>query len=1576
MAKTCLPRNNVHGNIKRIASVLKKAVVDEMANAKKEGIELDVGEVVATVRAELLSMENKEWLAPLIDEAIEIAWPSDTQNGKWVSYSYSIAMKDMKFKPIELSTFGVSEFVDRVEELNANNEGWEETKEYGQDLVGYGSQKFGDSEMDAFNVNFDMVIGKRISEEDRILKEERAREMVDFDEYLEWVKDYFGLETIYEVSVDMYYDPNNIDETGEPRDVWVVKDLDEAQAQLDAIKAGQGGGINFADRITTYGDHFIISHSKGDHKHIYLKGSEPKSLKKDKKKVKGEPYKKDIKDYQIANLLIYWNTHNNKNSILFDKRNQYVWTNLDQNVPIESMDDLVDAIVDDGKRIVATPNIVLHNQTKQPGVLSKNYIDSLKRTVRNTLMSAMTQYHSVRDSGTLIPKKDGTFWMKPDQNQFSSKDIEKFEYDLSQNTVNGKPAPMVIIGITPGDTGQILTTFVHPQHVQELFDKDEILQTMIDIGFPEKIINEFKEYKRSAASFVMKLIKDQKDFEASRRVKVAGEKSPEITPKTVLRMEQNRLFHNAIYAHGATKLRAYLDNQVKKGNMSSKDADKIYDDALGSMAKSNAGDLVVPYPIHLSGVIARMEWFQALRGDDFMQYGSKTGDITKGANAFNVFDRLKIALTKGVSLSGISDRRTFLIDQERVEYWLDGEKIDHSILTEKLNQIDNIFDGASMSGTESLDLIGEKFGYQKSKGRDHNLREIKTTQYKIDEDGHMFENKHALFAGIAGLEIREIGKKDKPGDLIVRIKEEDGHIRIKDSNGRIVHQIHDMDVTKTATGKYYLGEKQDKNGKTVQSRQTYVEAMVSMDDFKIVISPNPKSSNTTYGVVQYLSNLNFDLREFSPEEQKSFKRYQKAILEMVGGQSDVYIELLLEASTNPTVLWDIIKHSYSDKAEAKHALRSILNITNGAGVYHPNNLSMIKPLILNMLVKRGSMQGRTTDMDLINKISSPKLRNKLKEMASYGSHYVLKPGRAVEKGSVILSADNHVIHDQIVKKIVDTGYWKAWRIATLQATGENTESTFAQLSDEKKAEVMSAFLEEFPQHVLTYRSPIGQAGAVEPRRIQSFVYDEGNAIYHHPDDTFDRLVGDYDIDEAGVVLLNEKQLKSIQAFQKTDIYKALQNISADLSLFERAQPLHVGSIKDTREAVLTSLNATYVQGKAVNLKSVASALSTKFEEIELTTGLKLRPKKLFTRKGSEMVIMDYAPLKAGLKPQDVPNGTEAVGKNPKTGKWEKWTPAHGKMFLKTTAEHEFLLIMNAAVDVGKDGMLMNMWGASKDNWFIDRMFHMNKTSISKLEYRMIRQIIKKFQNSSLRNMDPVSNDGYSKNGNANGFSVGIKEVTTIDVRGPLSTPEEKFMLRLFNKFRERFPIEDGQWVESPLLFSSKRQDLAHSFARNDLYLELDNMVNDGEISVEELREGAKLAQRFADDFYPSIDELTESDVTDDSKEDASEEYARQKQIEFDEVLYDLTVKYNEEIAKLENEFGDGIRSVFTTNMIFGINDKKKVRYLPPVELLSPKMVRDYFESWDDYFFNPSKTKGKLDTSQFPLDKLIKKAREC
>jgi len=1669
MADVCIPKHIIDGNIKRIASLLKNAVITEVNKANKTGVEIDPGEVVASVRANVLNAKGREWLAPIIDEAIEVAWPDND----YVSYSYHQAITDMNFKPITLATFTADEFVSRVDELK-ETEGFEETIEYGQDLVGLSSQKFGDTGMDAFDVNFDMVIGKRISDKDRRLNETRAREFDSFDDYLDWVNDYFSLETIYDVHIPMFYDTAHKDDTGDNRDVWVVPTLEDAQLQLDSIKAGLGGGKNFANKITRYGDHYIILHDKGDHKHIYIEGSEPTTLKVDKKREPGKPYKKEMTLVQKTNLLVYWNSHNAKNSMPFEERMQYVWTNMDPNMSMEDMEDIVNAIVVDGEKgIIGKPNFSLNNGRKEPRFLAKNYIDNLKRTIRGKQVGSMTQYHPMKEAGTMIPKKDGTWWMKPDQNTFTRKDLIRFEYDLSQNTKNGKPAPMVMIGMTPGDTGTILTTLVHPEHVKALFDPKEALDTMVKLEFPDKIINEFKAHIAkggSVAGYLMKMDKEQREFDESRRVsevkysedtieqmdelnakikdmdgvegmeaelkeakmllatlRKTGKKTkgPKINPIVSARIQQNKAFHAAMWGHGASKLKEYLQTEVNDGNMTIEDAKKIYDDAITSMAKTNMGELVTPYTVHLGGVIARLEWFKAVRGDDFMQYGSEKDGIKKGANAFNVFDRLRIALTKGISLSGISDRRTFIIDNDRVEYWLDGEKLDHKHLTEKLTEIENIFDGGSMSGTESLDLIAEKNGSQKIKNNDHNLRELKTTEFHVGEEG-MFEKKHALFAAIAGLEIREIGKKGEQGDLIVQVKEEDGHIRMKDMNGRIVHQISDMDATKTATGEYNLLPKEGKDGKVRQSKAPYVEAMLSMDDFKIVINPHPKSADTTYGAVQYLSNLNFDLNELTPEERTSLEKYQKVMGDMIGEQSDIYIELLLEATSNPSVLWDIIKHSYSDKAEAKHALKSILNTTGGAGLYHPNNLSMIKPLILNMLVKRGSMQGRTTDDRLINKITNPALKEKLKKMAKYGSHYILKPGRRIEKGNVILSADNHVLFEQAIKKLFNN----------------DAKAIKAFKNDYDKAgqvdEINEAIYRGFDMHVLTYRSPIGQSAAVEPRLIQAFTHDEGNAIYHHPDDTFDRLVGDHDIDEAGVVMINNKQLKAIKEFQDTDLYKQFQSLNADISIFKRGKSKHVGSIEDTRDAILALLNATNVQGQAVNARSVASALSVKFEEIELSTGLKLKPKKLFSHKKKHKVIMNYAPLKEGFNPKDLPPHARAVGYNQKVRKWEDWTPALGNMYLETSAEHEFLLVMNAAVDVGKDGMMMNMWGASADNWFIDRMFTFNRKSPSKLEYKAIKEILRKFKNSSLRKlrtdktqrpmdmgllfhilgekrkllnlnssqladfikkMPGVSyNQGEGENP-AKKMEVTVKNVIMVNEsrinelksqekltksekdelkkleEGTVETLEEKFIMRLYDKFQEKFPQGEGQLVEAPLIFNPDRQDIAHSYARNELHAEIKRRTDDGEISVEEIEEGTKLAEKFADEFYPNIEDLEPANDSDDTKEEARERYIKTKQVEFDEILYNLTEKYNKEIAKLESKYGDAVRTIFTDKMLFGVGDKKKIRYIPPVELLSPDLVRQYFESWDNHFLDKSISKGVLDQSQYAYDELIKIARE-
>ena len=87
MADSCVPRHIVDKQIKRIATLLKNAVVVEIDKAKKGGTILDPGEVVASVRSNILNMPGREWLAPLIDEAIVVAWPDGNMGENYVSYS-------------------------------------------------------------------------------------------------------------------------------------------------------------------------------------------------------------------------------------------------------------------------------------------------------------------------------------------------------------------------------------------------------------------------------------------------------------------------------------------------------------------------------------------------------------------------------------------------------------------------------------------------------------------------------------------------------------------------------------------------------------------------------------------------------------------------------------------------------------------------------------------------------------------------------------------------------------------------------------------------------------------------------------------------------------------------------------------------------------------------------------------------------------------------------------------------------------------------------------------------------------------------------------------------------------------------------------------------------------------------------------------------------------------------------------------------------------------------------------------------------------------------------------------------
>jgi len=124
----------------------------------------------------------------------------------------------------------------------------------------------------------------------------------DIDKLYIQMKEYYSelVETkekrkIYDVVVDMYEHETDIDATGNPVDIWVVDSLEQAQEQLDIIKNSPGGGTNFGEISKVKINEWLILHKKGDHKRIYLRGSQPKAIVKDKLRTKGEPYMKPIK---------------------------------------------------------------------------------------------------------------------------------------------------------------------------------------------------------------------------------------------------------------------------------------------------------------------------------------------------------------------------------------------------------------------------------------------------------------------------------------------------------------------------------------------------------------------------------------------------------------------------------------------------------------------------------------------------------------------------------------------------------------------------------------------------------------------------------------------------------------------------------------------------------------------------------------------------------------------------------------------------------------------------------------------------------------------------------------------------------------------------------------------------------------------------------------------------------------------------------------------------------------------------------------------------------------------------------
>ena len=1274
------------------------------------------------------------------------------------------------------------------------------------------------------------------------------------------------------------------------------------------------------------------------------------------------------KDERKRGLHAFYNIYNN--SIRRSSRLEMVVSNINPKYKINDYEKDIGlaALGKDGKkspeyRIIRKKNYDLKNKSKLGEWVSKNFIEASDATIRGIPISqtGMTGYFNLSQSGTVIPYNinvnEGTadWFFKSLGLDITETQLSRWEYQLStQKTSKGNPIPMILVMPTPGDSATFMTTRILDEQVNEIFPKDQLLDKLkesnptyyneiLALG-PDQSILSWYQSKQD--------IYETAEFEV--KTKLARKRRGPDWKKRWTKIESSFIqLQNIVGKIGQDNLKVYMDKQINAGNMTEEQGEMQYKSSslqLRAKAKGNrSGTFYRHTPVvnHISSLVARHEWLQAARGNDYMKH--------ENGNAYHLGTRLKLNKSMGITSEGSGETRRLLYDHERVRIEYTDPKTGQVKEIQHLADVlggTNRNDGASFYSTQRLEFMNNRLGAYPLKKNEFWPKEMKSVVSERFEDDQgnwtgYFELKHAGFEMPEGLKIFDL--KD---NLLFESRREMGKVRIYNADGESIDSVHDLDAAKTYSGKLLDVKRKDKNGNYIKTSATF---WTKENSERIISMPKFGHNKTVFGLMSYMKELNYTFK--NQADQDAFDAFKNAYTDMSLNQSDIYIDALIEADQDPEKMRKLLDYVYENMVGKNDSFRDKLDNTRGMGVHHPDFLIQARAILTNMLIGRGMMKLHTHTDKIIP-------RPELMDKRIYGSDYVMAPDFTEEVKDVdhvILSADNKVIYNQIVLKILSDDEFKITSDIALDAVNE--------------------FLEKHSQKVLTYRPPITHISAVQVKTIQKFVEGAGNGIYHHPKDVFVRLVGDHDIDHAGAILIPEKYSKPIEAFQKTKWFENMASINADLSMFEVTSDVNIADVNAMRNAWHMTIKGVGIQGKAMNMKSISSTLGARFNRIEFSDGVVVTPKK-----PTDRVIMDYAPLdykkaKAMDKAGELPFGATIV-----------FDDKSENYYLKTTVAHEQLLIANAATDYANKklrGMMMNKWGLLTDDWFIDRVWNVEKGKLFKPHYKLLSKLRDKYKYSLLKQIRKAGSRKKMSFGvilnelqdlhddlmqsadkqamslieelefNPNNAEKAYLSVVNIDLNKVI-TPEESILINPIKWINKEFSMEG----DHPLFYPKERYEITHHITKEEL--RKNYFYEDRNWTPNQVKRGEELAEEYSRQFYGKIEELSgedkklenlsQQDAVSKEQEDSVEDFLNSKRSEYDEALHKLNSEFIIDLNQAIDKHGIEVRDIFTLNMLAGMGKRKTILYLPVLKvgnqyLMSPEIHREYMEKWEQNFFD-------------------------
>jgi len=1233
------------------------------------------------------------------------------------------------------------------------------------------------------------------------------------------------------------------------------------------------------------------------------------------------------------------------NKVNADEKIQLVWANLNPHI-----DDIKEAIMkpQTRKAFQLKRAVSLNDGTKEPERLPASFLDRNDVKIFGTPMADLTMTIGVKDMVNVIGPASMEGWFsRPANVEVNAAQLHLWNQWLALEFKKGdRSAPAVIVAINSGDPGTVELSVIHPRIADMLIPRSEIKQLAESMEPYERKFLEKNSYNLFRALRNADKLMHQTTTPQERRRTVKGLKIAD-REKALRKLAAEMAFEN--YGN-------YFAGELEKGYIEKEHYIEFLHNAQNAPRANGA--LLIPMHLYLAGIVAKHEWLKGARYNQYLIHDHARGH----------FNRLRLANTKGIVLEGMGKSRHLVFDPTKVEIWVVGDtaaregvseyKVEHLRNIPGIRKIVNINDGMMLSSTDVLKRTGKFAGRNPIGKWELPVKEIKSAFYYRSPDGNNFvEMKLSEQEGIPDIEIRHA----RTGELIAEIRDEMDEIRIFNAKGEMLDHLSDTDVTKTLVGDFNF----------TKARKSHTEFELPEESRRIIHLPLTVAHTTAPLYRQYMSTMFTD--KLNAQNQADMDKYNDMLTDVMLGMVDKHFNAFHDVMTDPDKLRRLLQTMWAQELDSGDPLKELYDMVGGSGIHNPAFMSQLRPMLSNMMVKKGMLQARTYE-DKIHRslqedfagsdgVIKTDLSGKIKEP---GKHVIVSSGLA----SIFRLAERKYKDFYGAARLYDIG-WDPKR----DDEGKITEEGF---THEMKVDAINAAIrdEGFELYMNIFRTPLSHHSGMVLRKIAEFEIMQGTALKYHPDDVFWTFIGDQDIDKTFVTLVNEAFAEAALKYQNTKYFKAQQQVGADLDQFEVAEPTSLANYGETINSMANQVGAAMI-GRMANMKTMSAMLSVKFGKITFMDGTVIQFKS-----PSEMTVMDYAPLKMTDEQGNPLREEDILKLNPSFASIHK--SEDGNWYLVTTVEHEHLLIINAATDHPKLGLLTDKWGYDGTDWITARQIKVVEGQIEERHVKVITRL------KSMFNLSPLFN-GKGRHGKqlkVNQVFYRMRQVYDYNMSDPetqlamiqaetnevkkdkVSGEEkeivfgiesienkekivslEKVVMRPVEKLMKKYegeivPEFSGQYTEDDY-------EVMHYLATDKLTKEVNGNLELFDIDSPDLiAAGSKFMSRWANKYYDLFQGRKALDGT-------YTEHATMARNRFDEDVNAWIQVGKKQLDELVEEHGPGVKAWTTLKFLQGIGtmsgsefvNRKNIQNFPDPIMLDGQVMTKYMDYWEDTELN-------------------------